>query len=294
MCGIVYCYDIQTGKRVWVDDIRDPLNEILWSPNWPERIQFIADGKIYLCYMEHSPNIPLPRGGPWVCLNATTGEEIWSMSLMYYYRTNTVMGDGIIAMMNSYDQQIYAIGKGPSATTVSASPKISVNGDKVLVEGMVTDISPGTQQYARTSRFPNGVPAVSDESISAWMEYVYMQFARPTNATGVEVVIEVLDPNGNSYEVGRTTSDDSGFFSCEFTPLVAGKYTVIASFDGSKAYYGSFSKTAITVEEAPQATPEPTPTSASMADLYLVPGIAGIIVAIAVVGAVLILMLRKR
>jgi hypothetical protein len=294
MCGIVYCYDIQTGKRVWVDDIRDPLNEILWSPNWPERIQFIADGKIYLCYMEHSPNIPLPRGGPWVCLNATTGEEIWSISLMYYYRTNTLMGDGIIAMMNSYDQQIYAIGKGPSATTVSASPKVSVNGDKVLVEGMVTDISPGMQQYARTSRFPNGVPAVSDDSVSAWMEYVYMQFTRPTNATGVEVVLTVLDPNGNTYEVGRTTSDDSGFFSCEFTPPVPGKYTVIASFAGSKAYYGSFAKTAISVNEAPAATAAPTAPPASMSDLYLVPGIVGIIIAIAIVGAVLVLMLRKR
>ena len=294
MCGIVYCYDIQTGDLVWKYEVLDPYNEILWSPNWPVRIQFIADGKIYLCEGEHSPNQPLPRGAPYLCLNATTGEKIWSLSVTYYYRTNTLMGDNIIAVTSLYDNSIYAIGKGPSATTVTASPKISVNGDSVLVEGRVTDISPGTQQYARTARFPNGVPAVADANVSAWMEYVYEQFPRPTDVNGVEVVVEVLDPNNNYYEVGRTTSDDSGLFKLSFTPEVPGEYTIVASFAGSKAYYGSFDRTALNVEEAPPCTPEPTPIPASTADLYLVPGIAGIIVAIAVVGAVIVLMLRKR
>jgi hypothetical protein len=68
----------------------------------------------------------------------------------------------------------------------------------------------------------------------------------------------------------------------------------MASFEGSGACYGSFAETAINVEEAPSATPEPTSPPASAADLYLVPGIVGIIVAIVVVGAVIVLMLRKR
>jgi hypothetical protein len=114
------------------------------------------------------------------------------------------------------------------------------------------------------------------------------------STSNIARIVSVIDPNNNVYEVGRTTSDSSGFFSCEFTPEVPGKYTVIASFDGSKAYYGSFAENAITVEEAPAATPELTPTPASTADLYLVPGITGIIVAIAVVGAIVVLMLRKR
>jgi hypothetical protein len=126
------------------------------------------------------------------------------------------------------------------------------------------------------------------------MKYVYAQFDRPMDATGVDVVVSVLDPNSNCYEVGRTTSDADGFFKVSFTPEVPGEYTVIASFDGSESFYGSFAKTAINVEEAPASTPEPTPMSTSTADLYLVPGIVGIIVAIAVVGAILMLMLRKR
>jgi outer membrane protein assembly factor BamB len=88
MSGIVYCYDIQSGKLLWTQNIKDPDNEILWSDNWPMRIQFIVDDKIYLVEGEHSPNQPLPRGAPMVCLNATTGELIWSLSMMYYYRTN--------------------------------------------------------------------------------------------------------------------------------------------------------------------------------------------------------------
>jgi hypothetical protein len=80
-----------------------------------------------------------------------------------------------------------------------------------------------------------------------------------------------------------------------FTPLVPCKYTVIATFEGSKAYYGSFAETAINVESAPTATAEPTPTPASAADLYFVPAVSGIIVAIIIVGALLtLLLLRKR
>ena len=142
-----------------------------------------------------------------------------------------------------------------------------------------------------TARFPNGVPAVSDESMSEWMKYVYMQFPRPANVTGVEVVLSVLDPNNNYYEVGRATSDASGFYSCAFTPQVPGKYTVYASFDGSGAYYGSHAETAITVDSAPAATPAPTPTPAPMTDTYFGPDI-GIVIAI-VIGFALLL-LRKR
>jgi len=52
------------------------------------------------------------------------------------------------------------------------------------------------------------------------MLYVYKQFECPTTAAGVEVIIEVLDANNNYYEVGRTTSDLTGFYSLAFTPEV--------------------------------------------------------------------------
>jgi hypothetical protein len=196
--------------------------------------------------------------------------------------------------MDTYDQRIYAIGKGPSATSVVASPDIATQGSKVLVKGMVTDISPGTQDSAIKLRFPNGVPAVADESMSDWMLYVYKQFPCPANVKGVEVIVEVLDPNNNYYEVARATSDGSGFYSATFDPPVPGKYTIIARFAGSKAYYGSHAETAIYVEEAPPTTPEPTPTPASMTETYVLGFGVALLVALIVIGLVIILMLRKR
>ena len=79
-----------------------------------------------------------------------------------------------------------------------------------------------------------------------------------------------------------------------FTPEVPGEYTVIASFAGAKAYYGSFAQTALGVNEAPDTTPAPTPTPAPMTDTYVLGlGIASIIAIIAI-GLVLIMMVRKR
>src|SRR3972149_9616597 len=110
---------------------------------------------------------------------------------------NGVIGDSIIATMDTYDQRVYAIGKGPTAVTTTASPKVSVEGSSVLIEGTVTDISPSTNDAALQMRFPSGVAAVSDESMTPWMLYVYKQFERPTNATGVTVTIDVIAANGN-------------------------------------------------------------------------------------------------
>jgi hypothetical protein len=241
----------------------------------------------------HDYTPPVFKGAKLYCLNATTGEELWE-ELSFDIVGTTACADGYMVWFNGYDNQIYCYGKGPSATTVMASPKVSVEGDGVLVEGMVTDISPGTEEYVQTARFPNGVPAISDESQSAWMEYLYQQQQRPTDATGVKVTVSVLDPNNNFYEVGTTTSDDSGFYKLKFEPLVPGEYTVYSWFSGSESYYPSYAETAISVEGAPATTPEPTSQPASMADIYILPGIIAIIIAIVVVGLVLILMLRKR
>ena len=206
---------------------------------------------------------------------------------------NGIIGDSIIATMDTYDQRIYAIGKGPTALTVAASPKVTVEGSSVLVEGMVTDTSPGTATL--TARFPNGVPAVSDASMSDWMLYVYKQFDRPNNATGVSLSIDVIDANGNFRNIGTTTSDSNGVFSFDWKPDITGKYTVYVTFAGSGAYYPSSAQSAFVVDAAPDATAAPTVSPASMADLYFVPAVIGIVVAIALVGAVLaLLLLRKK
>jgi outer membrane protein assembly factor BamB len=296
--GVLYCYNAKTGDKLWEYHATDTYSEILWANDWWNKILFITDGKIYIGHEEHSPIDPRPRGAPFICLNATTGDVIWRVDGLVrqtHWGGHAVIGDSIIATQDTYDQRVYGIGKGPSATTVSASPKISVHGSSVLVEGIVTDISPGTEDYALRARFPNGVPAVADESMSDWMLYVYKQFPRPTNASGVEVTLDAIDPNNNFVHIGTATSDSSGTFGYMWEPEVPGKYTVIATFAGSGAYYASFAETTIGVEEAPEPTQAPTPTPMSVAEQYFIPATVGMIIAIVAVGAVLaLLMLRKR
>jgi outer membrane protein assembly factor BamB len=295
--GIVYCYNATTGDRLWEYDVDDPYTEILWANNWWQKPVFISEGKIYCGHTEHSANQPLPRGAPFICLNATTGDVIWRANGLFRqtrWGGRAIMGDSVIATMDTYDQRVYAIGKGPSATTVTAGPEVSVEGSSVLLKGMVTDIAPGTEEYALTARFPNGVPAVADDNQSEWMLYVYKQFARPSDVIGVDVTITVIDPNNNVYDIDTVTSDESGFYKLTFVPQVPGDYTIIASFAGSKAYFGSFAETALTVDMAPTPSPPPTASPAPMTDTYVLGLGAGAIIAIVAIGLVLILMLRKR
>ena len=130
--------------------------------------------------------------------------------------------------------------------------------------------------------------------MSSWMEYVYMQKPRPMDTVGVDVILSVLDPNGNSYEIGIATSEKSGTYSFMWEPPVPGKYTVIANFAGTESYWPSYAQTAFGVMEAPEPTAAPTEAPASVADMYFVPAIAGLFVAIAIVGALIMLMLRRK
>jgi hypothetical protein len=191
--------------------------------------------------------------------------------------------------------QIYTVGKGPSAMTIEA-PKTSIElGKSLVISGTVIDTSAGTKQDEQAARFPYGVPAVSDESMSGWMEYIYMQKPRPTDATGVPITLSVVDANGNFREIGTTTSDADGFYSYQWTPDIVGKYTVYAKFAGSESYWPSHAESAFAVDPA---APTPAPTDAPVqltSDMYFVPAVAGIIVTIVIVGMVLaLLLLRKR
>ncbi len=295
--GIVNCYDVKTGETLWTYEANDPYGEVAFSTNWWLRPMFLTDDYAYFGHLEHSANNPRPRGAPFICLNATSGEEVWRIDGAFRqsrWGGRAIMGDSIIATQDTYNQQIYAIGKGPSALTVTA-PNIGVQlGTSVMITGTVLDVSPGTQNDAMKLRFPNGVPVMSDASQSDWMLYVYKQFPMPTSTTGVDVIISVVDSNGNFREIGTAQTDTSGKYNLHWTPDIAGKYTVIATFAGSGAYYGSYSQTAFGVDEAPAATAAPTEPPASVTDQYFAPAVAGIIIAIVLVGVVIVLMLRKR
>jgi hypothetical protein len=208
--------------------------------------------------------------------------------------SNAIIGDGFLLALNAYDNQIYCIGQGPSKTTVTA-PNIGVStATPVVISGTITDICAGTTQNAQAANFPNGVPCVSDASQEAWMEYVYEQQAKPTNAIGVLIKIDVIDSNGNLRPIGTTTSDTSGTYALTWTPDIAGDYTVIATFAGSASYYPSSAETHFTaIDTAPTASPYPA-VIIPQTEMYVAGAAVAIIIAIAIVGVVLALMIRKR
>jgi hypothetical protein len=307
--GEIWCYDISNGNLLWQfgnGGSGNSTNDGINSP-WgllPTMISGIADGKVYVYSQQHGNGAQSPyyKGEMIWVLNATTGQQIWSIPFQGPndggpgYPEGSI-ADGEYVNQNMYDNQIYAFGQGPSATTVTAPNVAATAGTPVVIRGTVLDVSAGTKQNEQAADFPYGVPVASEASESQWMEYVYMQKPMPTNFTGVTVTVWAIDPNNNYITLGTATSDATGLYSLTWTPpTVPGNYVITATFAGSNSYWGSSAETTMVVESAhptiaPTATTQinaATPTDLAM---YLAIGVIAIIIAIAIVGA---LILRKR
>jgi hypothetical protein len=241
---------------------------------------------------EYSP--PLFHGAQQLAINITNGQLVWSIDA-FDVTSVPAVSDGVMTTLNAYDNQIYAYGKGPSAITVTA-PSVGVTtSTPITISGTVTDISAGTKQEAQAANFPYGVPAVSDDSQTGWMEYVYMQQPCPSNVTGVPVTLSVLDSNGNYRQIGTTTSDGSGTFAYTWKPDIPGDFTVVANFAGSESYYPSNAEAHFTASApAPTAAPTAAPVSLASTQSYII-GIGIAIIVVIIIGfALLYLALRKR
>lgn len=302
--GVVYTADLggnvnalgaQNGTLLWSWSTGDSGTETpygIW-PIW--HMDAVADGKLYIMG-GHNYSPPLFRGAQLYCLNATSGTELWSINDFTITNSATAaVSDGYLIEPNAYDNQVYSYGMGPTATTVSAPDIASPSGTAVVLRGTVMDISAGSKQPSVAANFPQGLPAVSDNSMTQFMEAVYQQQPMPSNVTGVPVSVSVVDSNGNSRVIGSTTTNANGFFTMTWIPDIPGNFTVTASFPGSESYYPSHDDTSFTVSSAaPTASPGAT-AAPSMTDQYFVPSVIGILVAIIIVGVVLAaIMLRKR
>jgi outer membrane protein assembly factor BamB len=294
--GSVYCYDGTSGQLKWQwysgnAGIDTPYGTWPLGTWWSHYI--LADGKIYV-RAGHDYTPPVFKGAKLYCINASTGDLIWS-SLSFDIGSSPAVADGYMVWFNGYDNQVYSYGKGPSSMTVTA-PSVGVTtATPITISGTIADISAGSKQQAVAANFPHGLPCVSDASMSGWMEFVYQQQPCPATVTGVPISLSVLDSNGNYRQIGTATSDGSGGFRLTWTPDIPGDYTLVATFAGSESYYSSSAEAFFTATE-PAPTASPVATAApSMADQYFVPSVAAIIVVMIIGFAVLaLLMLRKR
>jgi len=286
--GWMHAINTTTGVQMWespsaaggleMPQPHYPMSGCLIAGNTPSNtVVFTSTKKSYEAQ-------PVYRGHELFAFNAQTGAQIWNISGEFNF---FCVDDGVLLGSNNYDNQIYAFGVGPSATTVTAPMTSVAAGTSCIIQGTVTDQTPGILM---------GTPAVSDTWQTAWMEYIYMDQPMPTQATGVTVNLSAIDPNGNYITIGSATSDISGTYIYQWTPPnIPGKYTIIASFGADNSYSASSGETGMTVAPQAVATPAPTATPTAIADTYFIPAIAGLFVLI-IVGLVVLalLMLRKR
>jgi outer membrane protein assembly factor BamB len=288
--GRIYAVNMTSGKVVWVSDSVGETSETVQS-TWifggssyaGNSSPYVgADGKLYVSTQTNYRGQPMVRFNKLFCVNATTGEFIWNVTGAI---APTAIADGYLLGNNGDNGYLYCFGKGPTSTSVAGPLTNQLVGTGILFTGEVLDQSPA---------FP-GTPAVSEDSMTEQMNYLMQNDANlvnnPPKPNGVPVTISVLDPNGNT-ETLQTTTDSAGHYALSWTPKVAGLHTITANFEGSEAYWRSSAVTSVFVEDAPTATE--TPHEQSNTDTYVLAGIAATVIAIAIVGIVLALLIKKR
>jgi outer membrane protein assembly factor BamB len=241
--GHIYCFDSNSGKIKWKFYSGNSSGETS-SDTWSFSANpVVADGKIYASTGEYSYSNPLPRGNKLYCINATTGDKIWDI---YFTGGSKVVADGMVLAANDYDGLLYCFGQGPTSVQVSASPITIANGSSVFIEGYVLDQSPGQP----------GTPCISDENMTAYMQFLHMQQPCPSTLIGVPVELRAITSSGSIIEIAKQTTptDLYGHFSYVWTPPAPGQYTIVARFLGTDSYFPSYQATGLSVGNAP-ATP---------------------------------------
>lgn len=311
--GIVRCFDMNNGNLLWSYDKGSAGFENAYG-TYPEYAGLtIADGVVYTTADEHSSDGVLWRGSQLWAIDINTGELIFKVNGMYRH---PVIADGIVIALNTYDGQVYAFGKGPSAITVEAPLTGVPQGSSVIIRGTVTDESSGAKAKVANGEF-NMVPAISDTTQSQWMEYVYMQKTCPDDITGVPVKIYATGPDGQTNEIAAVTSNANGMFYYAWKPSQAGTYTIDAVFEGSNSYGPSSASTVLVIDTAaaiitPTVAPTetvapttiptasisasptvaPTPGTGIPAETYLI--IVAAVVIVAAVAAAAVLLRRRK
>jgi len=298
--GDIWSLNMTNGALNWYTNttqITGPAGEDTPYGVWPIWVQTGVGGGGGIEFLEegHEYAPPLFLGAQLLALNITNGKPVWQIS-SFDVDANPELAYGIMTTLNAYDNQIYAYGRGPSKTTVTAPDAGVTTASPITITGTVTDVSAGSTQEAVAASFPNGLPCVSDASMSQFMEAVYMQQPMPTNTTGVPVTITVLDSNHNCYVIGTATTDSSGTYSLTWTPDIPGNFTVYATFTGTNGYYGSSGEAHLYASApSPTASPYPSPATGLASTGTVELGIAAVIIVIIIIGVVLaILTVRKR
>ena len=295
--GYVTALNALTGKVTWRSKVAAETSETVFNSWAPWAGLVVADGKVYISTSEHSPTNPRIRGNKVFAIDANTGKTIWSLSgAITFYSGCPAIAGGVYVGVSEIDGVMYAIGKGKTEITVSAPQTAVPRGTGVLIQGTVMDQSPAQ---------PN-TPAVADESMIDWMNFMHMQNATLYNnhpvPKGVPVALTATAPDGSTISIGETTSDENGYYQFSWTPPNTGNYKIQAAFKGSQSYWGSSITTGLSVAAAaspsvsvspsPSGTAAPPPGNETGAmTLYI--ALAAVVIIIVIVAIAVALRRRK-
>lgn len=282
--GHVYAYNKDTGAQVWKSDYVGEEWETIYGNQPFNGMSVGADGKLYYTSDTTYRMMPRTRLHEMICIDEYTGKFIWRLPIGI---EPTAIADGYLLGADTENGMMYVIGKGKTETTVMASPKITAKGTSVLIEGTIMDMSPGA---------PN-TPAVADEDMSMWMDYLYDQNATmlndPPMPNGVSVKLTAIGSDGSVIDIGTTTTNGYyGTFAHPWTPPDEGTYEILASFEGSESYWSSGALTAVSVgpEVSPAGPIEPEAAFHITTELAII----SVVAVILVVAIVAFWVLRRR
>jgi hypothetical protein len=203
----IHALNATNGEIVWTYTAGNSGMETPYN-TWPfgSTGAIVGGGILFAPETEHSPTLYY-RGNTLKAIDAVTGEEVWD--IMGYYNPASLAYGTFIAS-ETPSGYTYAFAKGETATTVSVQNDVYTKGNAILIKGTITDQSPAQP----------GTAAVSDESMTAWMEYLHMQQPKPTNTTGVQITLTAVDQSGASTVIDQVWSDANGNFKKLWTPTL--------------------------------------------------------------------------
>ena len=121
--GIVYCYDTKTGNQLWNYSTAVMAGYATPYGGYPLGVAAVADGKIYLHTNEHSSGAPYWKGAPLICLNATTGEEMWTLP---FHGSSGYVPWGYAVADGYFIASTYMTSKYTASAKVQAPPQLQL------------------------------------------------------------------------------------------------------------------------------------------------------------------------
>jgi hypothetical protein len=281
----IYAWDWDTGQIVW--NTKAPAKAHYESPYITDGVElnpfrstvWVADGKVYSSNIEHTETNPLTRGWGTYCMDAFDGDLQWEIMFAGNIRA---IAEGYLFLDESRSGTMWTIGKGESATTVTAPDMAVPSGTAMTIKGTVLDMSPAQP----------GTPCVSKDSMTTQMSYLHKQLPidgiwHNETITGVPVTLTAIHDDGTVYDLGTTTTSGYyGSFGKAWTPEKEGTYEIIANFASDESYGSSAASTFVTVGPAPSG--EEPPTSEEPAH-PIISTEAAIIIGVVVIAAIAII-----